>query len=80
MSSASNTSNSQQDEFKTDGNQLRACTVGQLKREAYDKVCPLHSMKSEKQIRMLKTRLVRKFNPADSAYYGLSLEDLTTNN
>jgi hypothetical protein len=37
-------------------------------------------MKTEKQIKALKMELMERLKPVDDAYYGLSLENLITNN
>jgi hypothetical protein len=37
-------------------------------------------MKTEKEIKSLKMELMKTFNSTDSAYYGLSLENLILNN
>ena len=37
-------------------------------------------MKIEKQIEALKMELMETLKPADNAYYGVSLENLITNN
>ncbi len=36
-------------------------------------------MKTEKEIKSLKMKLVKIFNSPDDAYYGLSLENLAQN-
>jgi hypothetical protein len=36
-------------------------------------------MKTEKEIKSLKMELIKTFNSADDAYYGLSLENLVQN-
>jgi len=37
-------------------------------------------MKTEKQIKVLKTELMEMLKPVDNTYYGLSLENLIVNN
>ena len=37
-------------------------------------------MKTEKQIKALKMKLMERLKPVDDAYYGLSLENLIANN
>ncbi|QMU54962.1 MAG: hypothetical protein GKS07_08770 [Nitrosopumilus sp.] len=51
-----------------------------MKSETYEKAEPLDIMKTEKQIRSLKMKLVERLKPADSTYYGLSLENLIASN
>ena len=63
-----------------DVKKLLAITLSRTKSEYYEMVYPSIIMKTQKQIRALKMELVNSAFIDEKPYFGLSLENLVSNN